>query len=305
MPHLEHIGISVRDAAAVAALYDDLLGLTPYKREAVEREGVQTHFIQAGQAKLELLEALGPDSPIAKALDKRGEGLHHLAFEVQDLDAHLERLRGLGYTPLSDTPRPGADGKRIFFLHPKQTHGVLIELCESTLPAGTPLPAGAYRYGPADRPVLLVLAPPAATGLAQALAPLAGDFSLVMAPHAAVLEAVLTKASATVTGLLAPGHAAAEAVGLAQRHPDRLARLVLVAPGPLPSGPAEMPTLLMLGDRAVDALDRACRLRHEAEATTLYVAPGVTDPLQEAPGPTLRAMRTFLTAATRSAGRRT
>ncbi len=131
MIRLEHIGIAVRDAAAVASLYEQLLGHGPYKAETVEREGVRTHFIQAGTAKLELLEALGPDSPVAKYLERRGEGLHHLAFEVDDIHAEMQRLRDLGFTPLSDEPRPGADGKLIFFLHPKQTHGVLVEFCQS------------------------------------------------------------------------------------------------------------------------------------------------------------------------------
>lgn len=131
MIRLEHIGIAVRDADAITELYEQLLGLRPYKAETVEREGVRTHFLQAGTAKLELLEALGPDSPVAKYLDKRGEGLHHLAFEVADIHAEMQRLRDLGFTPLSDEPRPGADGKLIFFLHPKQTHGVLVEFCQS------------------------------------------------------------------------------------------------------------------------------------------------------------------------------
>ena len=93
MTRLEHIGIAIEDAEAVARLYEELLGLAPYKQETVEREGVRTHFIAAGTAKLELLEALGPDSPVAKYLTKRGPGLHHLAFEVADIHAALDRLR--------------------------------------------------------------------------------------------------------------------------------------------------------------------------------------------------------------------
>ena len=121
----------MRDADAVARLYEDLIGAAPYKEETVEREGVRTHFIDAGTTKLELLEALGDESPIAKYLERRGEGLHHLAFEVDDIHAHMQQMRERGYTPLSDEPRPGADGKLIFFLHPKQTHGVLVEFCQS------------------------------------------------------------------------------------------------------------------------------------------------------------------------------
>ena len=132
---LEHIGVAVENAEAVAALYEKLLGGRlygrPYKQETIAHEGVRTHFIQAGAAKLELLEALGPESPVQRFLAKRGEGLHHLAFEVADVQAEMERLRKLGFQPLSDAPRPGADGKLIFFLHPKDTHGVLVEFCQS------------------------------------------------------------------------------------------------------------------------------------------------------------------------------
>jgi methylmalonyl-CoA epimerase len=128
---LDHLGIAVRDPEAVARLFETLLGAGPYRQETIEREGVRTHFIRAGTAKLELLEALGSESPIAKHLEKRGEGLHHLAFEVNNVHAELARLKAAGFTPLSDTPRPGADGKLIFFLHPKDTHGVLIEFCQA------------------------------------------------------------------------------------------------------------------------------------------------------------------------------
>lgn len=161
---LEHIGIAVHDAAEVAQLYATLLGESPYKQEAVAREGVRTHFIAAGTAKLELLEALGPDSPVAKYLDRRGQGLHHLAFEVADINVQMQRLREQGLPPLSDTPRPGADGKLIFFLHPKDTHGVLVEFCQST---PTPLEEtripfheehlAVYERGASSNPALVVL----------------------------------------------------------------------------------------------------------------------------------------------------
>ncbi len=164
MPHLEHVGIAVEDPDAAARLYEALLDVRPYKHERVDHEGVQTHFLAAGHAKLELLEALGPDSPVARFLEKRGEGLHHLAFEVDDIHAHMQHLRERGFTPLTDEPRPGADGKLIFFLHPKQTHGVLVEFCQS---APTPWPPTAipyrdehlavYERGSAERPALVVL----------------------------------------------------------------------------------------------------------------------------------------------------
>jgi methylmalonyl-CoA epimerase len=162
--HLDHVGIAVDDAEAVRALYDRLLGLVPYKTEAVAEQGVRTHFLDAGPTKLELLEALGPDSPVARHLAKRGEGLHHLAFEVADVEAAIERLREAGFQPLSDTPRDGADAKRIVFLHPRDTHGVLVELCQQTHPRPEPeaiaTEAGTlagYACGRPDAPPVLVL----------------------------------------------------------------------------------------------------------------------------------------------------
>ena len=140
MLHLDHVGIAVDDPEAAARLYETLLGISPYKQERVEHEGVQTHFLAASTAKIELLEALGADSPVARFLEKRGEGLHHLAFEVRDIYAQMQRLRERGFTPLSDEPHPGADGKLIFFLHPKETHGVLIEFCQSQPASLTPTP---------------------------------------------------------------------------------------------------------------------------------------------------------------------
>lgn len=128
---LDHIGIAVLDAERVAAMYRDVLGYTIYKTETVETQGVETWFMDAGGAKLELLTSTQAGSTIERFLEKRGEGLHHIAFEVEDLKAEMARLQQLGYELLTDAPQPGADGKWITFLHPKQTHGVLIELCQS------------------------------------------------------------------------------------------------------------------------------------------------------------------------------
>ena len=133
---LEHLGIAVADASDAVALFERLLSVSPYKAEVVEREGVRTVFFgdggEAGHApKLELLEALTPDSPVAAFLAKRGPGLHHVAFEVEDIEAEMSRLQGQGFRLLADAPKPGADGKRIVFLHPKSTAGVLVELCQS------------------------------------------------------------------------------------------------------------------------------------------------------------------------------
>lgn len=128
---LEHIGIAVKDLAASNELFASLLGRSHYKIEAVESEGVSTSFFMAGESKIELLEASREDSPIAKFIEKRGEGIHHLAFEVEDIEAEMKRLQAEGYRLLNETPKRGADNKLICFLHPKSSNGVLVELCQS------------------------------------------------------------------------------------------------------------------------------------------------------------------------------
>lgn len=166
--HLDHLGIAV-DSPAAIALFERLLGAAPYKAETVAREGVETTFFGDGGAagaapKLEMLSSLAPDSPVGAYLAKRGPGLHHVAFEVADLPAEMDRVRGLGIRLLADEPRAGADGKQIVFLHPKDTAGVLVELCQSlrTPPTRVDVPfAGttlaAWVSGPADAPSLVVL----------------------------------------------------------------------------------------------------------------------------------------------------
>lgn len=128
---IEHIGIAVRDLAQGNALFAALLGVEHYKIEEVEREGVRTSFFRAGEAKVELLEAMHADSPIAKFIDKRGEGIHHIAFEVADIRAEIARLQAAGFAFIATEPKAGADGKIICFLHPKSTGGTLIELCQT------------------------------------------------------------------------------------------------------------------------------------------------------------------------------
>lgn len=164
MARLEHIGIAVAEVTAVIEDFDALLGLQPYKTETVPEQAVRTHFLDAEGAKLEFLEALKEDSPIARFLDRQGEGLHHLAFEVDDAEATMDRLRKAGYDLLSEDPQPGADDKRIFFVHPKQTHGVLVEFCESVAPSwtATQIPhreghLAVYERGDPSRPSLLLL----------------------------------------------------------------------------------------------------------------------------------------------------
>ena len=127
---IEHLGIAVRDLAAADALYTRLLGVGPYKHEAVEGEGVTTSFFQTGESKVELLEATRTDSPIAKFVKKRGEGIHHVAFAVEDIYAEMERLRGEGFRLLNEQPKRGADNKLVCFVHPKDASGVLVELCQ-------------------------------------------------------------------------------------------------------------------------------------------------------------------------------
>ena len=129
MIELDHIGIAVEDAGEVQQLFKDLLSTEVYKTEDVGSQGVRTHFIHAGSAKLELLESLSPDSAVARFIAKRKEGIHHMAFEVSNIKATWQRVKRLGYTPLNE-PTPGADNKQIFFLHPKETHGMLIEFCQ-------------------------------------------------------------------------------------------------------------------------------------------------------------------------------
>lgn len=127
---LEHIGIAVKNISESKSLFSALFNIEPYKEEAVESEGVQTTFYKTGESKIELLNATNPDSPIAKFISKKGEGIHHLAFEVTDIDSEILRLKDLGYEIINKEPKLGADNKRIVFLHPKSTNGVLIELCQ-------------------------------------------------------------------------------------------------------------------------------------------------------------------------------
>lgn len=130
MEKLEHIGIAVKNLEQSNKLFAKLLGKPHYKIEDVELEGVRTSFFDIGGIKIELLEATRPDSAIAKFIEKRGEGLHHLAFATDQIEIKSKSLSDDGFMPLSDEPKLGADNKRIVFIHPKTTNGVLIELCQ-------------------------------------------------------------------------------------------------------------------------------------------------------------------------------
>ena len=130
MDKIEHIGIAVKDLAVSNTLFEKLLGVPSYKMEEVASEGVKTSFFKSGPNKIELLEATHADSAIAKYLEKKGEGIHHIAFAVDDLETEIKRLEGEGFVVLPGFPKNGADNKRVAFLHPKGTNGVLTELCQ-------------------------------------------------------------------------------------------------------------------------------------------------------------------------------
>ena len=131
MRKIEHIGIAVKDISSACNIYERLLNAELYKTEYVDSEGVKTAFFRSGPNKIELLEATTADSPISKFIEKRGEGIHHIAFDVEDIEAEMTRLKSQGFVLLSDKPKPGADNKLVCFIHPKSTNGVLIELCQS------------------------------------------------------------------------------------------------------------------------------------------------------------------------------
>jgi len=130
MEKIEHIGIAVKDLEKSNLLFKQLFGIPHYKIEEVASEGVKTSFFKSGLNKIELLAATNPESPIAKFIEKKGEGIHHIAFAVDDIESEIERLKNEGFTIINPTPKKGADNKLVAFLHPKSTNGVLIELCQ-------------------------------------------------------------------------------------------------------------------------------------------------------------------------------
>ena len=130
MRKIEHIGIAVKDLEVSNLVFEKLFGAPAYKFEVVESEGVSTSFFRNGPNKIELLAATNPESPIAKLLEKKGEGIHHIAFDVEDIVAEIARLKKEGFVVLNEIPKKGADNKLVAFLHPKSTNGVLIELCQ-------------------------------------------------------------------------------------------------------------------------------------------------------------------------------
>ena len=129
MSKLEHIGIAVKSLSTAVPLYEKLLNTTCYKTETVHSEKVNTAFFQTGESKIELLESTDPEGVIAAFIGRKGEGIHHIAFEVENIEEEMERLEKEGFVLLNDQPKPGADNKLVCFLHPKSTNGVLVELC--------------------------------------------------------------------------------------------------------------------------------------------------------------------------------
>ncbi len=127
---IEHIGIAVKSLEKSDRLFERLLGIKSYKKESVEREGVTTSFYGLGESKIELLESSDPTGPISKFIDKKSEGIHHLAFGVEDINKEIQRLKKEGFEFISEEPKEGADNKLIVFLHPRSTNGVLVELCQ-------------------------------------------------------------------------------------------------------------------------------------------------------------------------------
>lgn len=235
---LEHIGIAVKDAALVETLYRTLLGIVPYKTETVEREGVRTIFLSTGNTKLELVAAMVPNSPVQKYLDTKGEGLHHLAFEVSDIAATIQRLKAAGFQTLGDEPKSGADGKRIIFLHPKQTHGVLVEFCQSTEVA---LPTQTYNTsvgditicerGASSSPVLFLLSDASLSANTDLMLRLEQQFRVLgFAPettHGKAIETTLNQLQLHDVRIFASGVACEAALEAAVAAPSGIKNLVL------------------------------------------------------------------------------
>jgi|TARA_R110002124_G_scaffold49768_2_gene145606 methylmalonyl-CoA/ethylmalonyl-CoA epimerase len=134
MVNVEHIGIAVKDLSAGVTLYEKLLGIPAYKRETVDSESVTTAFFKVNETKIELLQSTEAEGVINKFIEKKGEGIHHIAFEVENIYEEINRLKLAGFRFVNESPKPGADNKLVCFLHPKETTGVLIELCQEIKP---------------------------------------------------------------------------------------------------------------------------------------------------------------------------
>ena len=259
MASLEHVGLAVEDVQAVIETLDRLLGCRPYKAERVAAQQVRTHFLDVGGAKLELLETLDDASPVSRFLERRGEGVHHLAFEVEDLAATLAQVRDAGFTVLQDAPEPGADDKRIAFVHPRDTHGVLVEFCETRPPDWPPRTVehpggrlGLYERGdPAASPLVLLHGAGGSTRLETAplmrrlesrfhligldlsghgATALPADGRLTMDRFVADVEAALDAVGVRSAHFFGFSLGSAVALRVAHHHPARVDRLALCAP---------------------------------------------------------------------------
>ncbi|MEZ4701138.1 MAG: methylmalonyl-CoA epimerase [Rhodothermales bacterium] len=300
---LEHIGIAVADATRTASVLEKVLDLGVYKIEEVASERVRTHFLNAGSAKLELLEATAPDSAIAVYLEKHREGLHHLAFEVPDIESAWQRAVDAGLEPLGPGPKTGADGKSIFFLHPRSTGGILIEFCAQqpiTLAprfvehAGQDLPT--YATGKPGAPAVLLLHDAGETvhsGLAALMHTLAPDWCTLAVDLQDIgdgratrltLEAIARQAFAVLDAYDVPaaavvgfGLGASAALQLAAAAPHRVRAAVAHAPHPMPPG-AQAPEIPILiaghdADPAFTPAD-AVRLLERYPDVRLSISPG-------------------------------
>ena len=272
MLKLEHIGIAVEDGSAASLTLKKLFGTAPYKEESVVREGVKTLFIDAGGPKLELLESIAGDSAVAKFLGKRGEGLHHIAVEVDDIEAHFDRVQREGFTVLSEGPVDGADGKRVFFVHPRDCHGILVEFCRQVRPtwrnAEVQRPHGTvstYSAGSARATPVLLLHDQGSSAnedFSELLPTLERSMHVVAfdAPgystheHAkAVLNSHFVQKDALVVG---KGLAAEAAVQMAQTYPELVLALVFIDP--------ENSIVPILEDHHVDKPILVCSLKSES-----------------------------------------
>ncbi len=290
MPRLDHVGIATTDTDRILEVLRDLLAESCYLSETLERDGIHVSFVSSGTAQLELLEALDETSPVARFLRKRGDGLHHLAFEVEDIDDTYRRAREAGYEPIDPAPRPGAGGKTIFFLHPRQTSNILIEFCsraESRLgPVESSLPKGVQRVSlapgsPTQTPCLYVTASstpsPDPHQLAQCLTP--GRACMVARIEPGVspdITALIDMLGAPSVHLLAQGLSAKTILHTAQTD-SRIHAVILTDPSPDEfKTPGDIPAGLLLITADNEAGLRAATVLRARHATVGIAA--ISDP---------------------------
>ena len=290
MPRLDHVGIATTDTDRVLEVLRDLLDESCYLSETLERDGIHVSFVSGGTAQLELLEALDETSPVARFLRKRGGGLHHLAFEVENIDDMYRRVREAGYEPIDPAPRPGAGGKTIFFLHPGQTSNILIEFCSRAepclKPAKSALPKGVQRVSlgagsPTQTPCLYVTASsspsPDPHRLARWLTPQRACMVAHVEPAAAPdITALIDMLGVPDVHLLAQGLSAKTVLHAAQTD-SRIHAVILTDPGPDEFEPlGDIPTGLLLITADNEAGLRTASVLRARHATVAIAA--VSDP---------------------------